>query len=127
MDWEEILLPFRAADDFQGSVLLAQEQNLLRLAAAWPLVPRQLLKPPSPGIMVDLEALWQQTRIDFRVWADLAQLQPLAVLRGFKVLKGMHIILPDGSLNYLAASLLQKEAAGRFMSEFGLKPGDLRR
>lgn len=127
MDWKTALLLHRAADDFHGSALLAQDQNLLRLAAAWPLVPRQLPPPPEPGIEVDLEGLWQKTRIDFRAWADLAQLQPLAVMRGFKVLKGMRIILPDGSLNHLADSLLQKEAAGRFMAEFGLKTRDLER
>jgi hypothetical protein len=127
MSWKEALLPHRAADDFQGSALLAQDQNLLRLAAAWPLVPRQLPEPPEPGMEVDLEALWQKTQIDFRAWADLAQLQPLAVMRGFKVLKGLRTILPDGSLNHLADSLLQKEAAGRFMAEFGLKPTDLKR
>jgi hypothetical protein len=127
MGWEKVLLPHRAADDFHGSALLAQDRNLLRLAAAWPLVPRQLPQPPEPGIEVDLEALWQKTKIDFRAWADLAQLQPLAVMRGFKVLKGMRTILPDGSLNHLADSLLQKEAAGRFMAEFGLKPADLKR
>lgn len=127
MGWEKVLLPHRAADDFQGSALLAQDPTLLRLAAAWPLVPRQLPEPPEPGMEVDLEGLWQQTKIDFRTWADLTQLQPLAVMRGFKALKGMRTILPDGSLNHLAASLLQKEAAGRFMAEFGLKPGDLKR
>jgi hypothetical protein len=127
MGWETALMPYRATDDFHGSALLAKDQNLLRLAAAWPLVPRQLPPPPEPGIEVDLEALWQKTKIDFRAWADLAQLQPLAVMQGFKILKGMRIILPNGSLNHMAASLLQKEAAGRFMAEFGLKPGDLKR
>lgn len=127
MGWEKALMLYRATDDFHGSALLAQDQNLLRLAAAWPLVPRQLPQPPEPGIEVDLEALWQKTKIDFGAWADLAQLQPLAVMRGFKVLKGMRIILPNGILNHMADSLLQKEAAGRFMAEFGLKPGDLKR
>jgi hypothetical protein len=127
MGWEEALLPYRATDDFQGSALLAQDQNLLRLGAAWPRVPRQLPQPPAPRTEVNLEALWQQTQIDFRAWADLTQLQPLAVMQGFKVLKGLGIILPDGTLSHLAASLLQKEAAGKFLTEFGLKPGDLKR
>jgi len=127
MGWEEALLPYRAADNFQGAALLAQDQNLLRLGAAWPLVPRRLPQPPAPGTEVNLEALWQQTQIDFRAWADLAQLQPLAVMRGFKVLKGLRLILPDGSLNHLAGSFLRKEAAGKFMAEFGLKPADLKR
>jgi hypothetical protein len=127
MGWEGALLPYRAADDFQGSALLAQDQNLMRLAAAWPMVPRQLPAPPDPGTEVDLEAIWQQTQIDFQAWADLAQLQPLAVMRGFKVLKGMRIILPDGSLNHIADNLLKKEAAGRFMAEFGIKAADLTR
>jgi hypothetical protein len=127
MGWEEALMLYQATDDFRGSALLTQDQNLLRLAAAWPLVPRQLPQPPEPGIEVDLEALWQKTQIDFKAWADLAQLQPLAVMQGFKVLKGMRIILPNGTLTHMANSLLQKEAAGRFMAEFGLKPGDLKR
>ncbi len=127
MGWEDALLPFRAADDFQGSALLAQDQNLLRLAAAWPWVPRQLPEPPELGKEIDLEALWWETKIDFQAWAALAQLLPLAVVRGFQVLKGLRVILPDGSLSHLADSLIQKEAAGRFMAEFGLKPGDLQR
>jgi len=127
MGWEEVLLPYRAADNFEGAALLAQDQNLLRLGAAWPLVPRHLPSPPASGTEVDLEALWQQIRIDFQAWADLAQLPPLAVMRGFKVLKGLRIILPDGSLTHLAASLLQKEAAGKFLAAFGLKSADLQR
>ncbi len=127
MGWEEALLPYRAADNFQGAALLAQDHNLLRLAAAWPLVPRQMPDPPALGTEVDLERLWQQAQIDFQTWAALVQLPPLVVMRGFKVLKGMRIILPDGSLHHLADSLLKKEAAGKFLAEFGLKSGDLKR
>jgi hypothetical protein len=127
MGWQKALLSYRALDNFQGAALLIQDQNLLRLAAAWPMVPRQFPETLEPGTEVNLEELWKATRIDFKAWASLAQLQPLAVMRGFKVLKGICIILPDGSLNHIADSLLQKEAAGKFISEFGLKFGDLKR
>jgi hypothetical protein len=127
MGWQKALLSYRALDNFQGAVLLIQDQNLLRLAAAWPMVPRQFPETLKQGTEVNLEELWKATRIDFKAWASLAQLQPLAVMRGFKVLKGNRIILPDGSLNHIADSLLQKEAAGKFISEFGLKFGDLKR
>ena len=127
MNWSETLLQFRAANNFHGAALLAQSQNLLRLAAAWPMVKRTLPNPPRPGEEVDLEKLWKATMIDFPGWAELTQLHPVAVMEGFKVLKGNQVILPDGSLNHVAETLLQKQAAGKFMAEMNIKPGDLRR
>ena len=127
MDWWESLLPLRAANNFQGAALLAQNQNLMRLAAAWPLVRRTLPDHQYIGNGSDLEKIWQATKIDFPGWAELTQLHPLVVMEGFKVLKGNQIILPDGTLNHLAETLLQKQAAGKFMAEMNIKPGDLRR
>ena len=127
MDWSEVLRPFRAANNFQGTALLAQSQNLLRLAASWPMVQRTLPPPPGPGAEVEVERVWKSTWIDFSGWAELSQLHPVVVLEGFKVLKATGIILPDGSLNHLAETLLNKQAAGKFMAEMNLKPGDLRR
>ena len=127
MNWWEALLPLRAANNFQGAALLAQDQNLMRLAAAWPLVRRTLPDHHCMGNEVDLEKIWQATKIDFPGWAELTQLHPLVVMEGFKVLKGNQIILPDGTLNHLAETLLQKQAAGKFMTEMNIKPGDLRR
>lgn len=127
MDWWEALLPLRAANNFQGAALLAQDQNLMRLAAAWPLVRRTLPDYLHLINEADLEKIWQATKIDFPGWAELTQLHPLVVMEGFKVLKGNQIILPDGTLNHLAETLLQKQAAGQFMTEMQIKPGDLRR
>lgn len=127
MSWLEALLPFRADNNFPGTALLTQSSNLLRLAAAWPLVKRTLPTPPGLGEEVDLEKVWQSTRIDFPGWAEMTQLHPVAVLAGFKVLKGNQIILPDGTLNHLAEALLKKQAAGKFMAEMELRPQDLRR
>ncbi|MDD2902508.1 MAG: hypothetical protein PHU44_08735 [Syntrophales bacterium] len=127
MTWLEALLPFRAQDNFEAAALLAQSKNLLRLGAAWPRVQRTLPDPPGPGEEVDLERLWEKTRIDFVGWGEMTGLHLVAVLAGFKVLKGSQIIFPDGTVSHLAAALLKKEAAGKFMAEMDLKPGDLRK
>lgn len=125
MTWLEALLPFRPQNNFEGASLLAQSQNLLRLAAAWPRVKRTLPDPPGPGVEVDLEEVWRVTKIDFFGWAEMTQLHLVAVLEGFKVLKGNQIILPDGTLCHLAEALLKKQAAGKFMAVMDLKPKDL--
>uniref|UniRef100_A0A7V4G7U8 Uncharacterized protein n=1 Tax=Desulfobacca acetoxidans TaxID=60893 RepID=A0A7V4G7U8_9BACT len=126
MGWPEALLIYRAADNFQGAALAAQDRTLLRLAAAWPLVKITPPEPPGPGEEVDLEEVWRKTRVDFEGWAELARLSPLAVMEGFRVLRGNRLILPDGTLNHLMETLLQKEAAGQFMAKLNLKPGDLK-
>ncbi|MGC8817696.1 MAG: hypothetical protein ACP5PX_07970 [Candidatus Hadarchaeum sp.] len=126
MGWREALLPYRAADNFQGAALVAQDKHLLRLAATWPLVPRTLPDPPGPGEEVDLDEVWRQTLIDFQGWAALSQLPHLVVMEGFKALKGGQVILPDGTLNHAVEALLQKEAAGQFMAKLNIKPGDLK-
>ena len=125
MSWQDALLIHRAAENYQGVALMVRDPVLLRLAAAWPKVKRQLPEPPPPGQQVDLETLWQKTRVDFREWAELAQVDALLVMEGWKVLKGNEIILPDGTLNHLADSVLKKEAAGQLLNQFGIKPGDL--
>jgi len=127
MAWLEALLPFRAQNNFEDAALLAQNQNLLRLAAAWPRVKRTLPEPPAPGEEVDLESLWKSTKIDFAYWAEMTQLHLLVVLEGFKVLKGNQIILPDSTLSHVSEAMLKKQAAGKFMAEMDLKPGDLRK
>ena len=127
MDWSEILLPLRAANNFQGTALLSQNQNLMRLAAAWPMVRRTLPDHLHMANEAEIEKVWQAMKIDFPRRAELTQLHPLVVMEGFKVLKGNQIILPDGTLNHLAETLLQKQAAGKFMTEMHIKPGDLRR
>jgi len=129
MGWAEALLAFRAADDplgFLGAALLAQDRHLFRLAAVWPRVGKTLPPPPAPGEEVDLEQVWSRTRIDFDGWAELARLNPLAVVQGFRVLQGNRIIFPDGTLSHQAEALLKKEAAGQFLAGMNLKPGDLK-
>ncbi|MDI6852955.1 MAG: hypothetical protein QME75_05045 [Deltaproteobacteria bacterium] len=126
MRWLEVLLPYRAADNFQGAALVAQDKHLLRLAATWSLVPRTLPDPPGPGKEVDLEEVWRQTSINFQGWVALSQLPHLVVMEGFKALKGTQVILPDGTLNHAVETLLQKEAAGQFMAKLNIKPGDLK-
>jgi hypothetical protein len=129
MGWAEALLPYRAADDHQGflgAALLAQDQYLFRLAAAWPRVEKTLPPEPAPGEEVDLEQVWRETKIDFNGWAELAQLNALAVVQGFKTLKGNCVIFPDGTLSHQAEALLKKEAAGKFMAQMNIKPGDLK-
>jgi hypothetical protein len=123
MTWSDALLIHRAAENYCGVALLVLDPVLMRLAAAWPQVKRQLPDPPSPGQEVDLEALWEKTKIDFRGWAELAQVNPLQVMEGWKVLRGNGIVLPDGSLCHLADGVLKKEAAGELLSQFGVKPG----
>ena len=76
---------------------------------------------------MDLEALWQKTGIDFQGWAELAQADPIQVLEGWTVLMGNGVILPDGTLHHLAASILKKAAAGTLMAEFGVKPGEMKK
>ena len=126
MGWPEAFLIYRAADNFQGAALVAQDRTLLRLAAAWPQVKKKTPSPPEPGQEVDLVEVWSETSVDFEDWARLTQLPALAVLAGFEMLKGNGLILPDGTLNHLVETLLQKEAAGMFMTKLGLKPGDLK-
>jgi hypothetical protein len=48
-------------------------------------------------------------------------------MEGWHVLMGNNVILPDGTLNHLADSIIKKEAAGTIMAEFGVKPGELKK
>ena len=75
---------------------------------------------------MNLKEVWGKTRVNFEHWAELAQLNLLVVMEGFRALKGNRLILPDGTLNHLVDTLLQKEAAGQFMAKMGLKAGDLK-
>ncbi|MFZ5451504.1 MAG: hypothetical protein ACOZF2_06495 [Thermodesulfobacteriota bacterium] len=127
MSWDNALLIHRAAENYQGVALMVRDPVLMSLAAAWPKVRRQLPDPPPPGQEVDLENLWEKTKIDFQGWAELAQADALQVMEGWKVLKGNEIILPDGSLNHLAESVLKKEAAGQLLNQFGIKPGEMKK
>jgi len=127
MSWNDALLLYRANENFQGAALLAQDSLLKRLAASWGQVPRKLPPLPPPGQEVDLEDLWKKTKIDFKGWGQLSGVSDVEVMTGFRILRGNGIILPDGSLHHLAEQLLKKEAAGRLMGEFGLKPGDLKK
>jgi len=127
MSWSDALLVHRAAENYHGVALMVRDPILMRLAAAWPQVKRQLPDPPPPDQEVDLEALWQKTKVDFQGWAELAQANPLQVLDGWQVLKGNGVILPDGTMNHLADSVLKKAAAGTLMAEFGVKPGEMKK
>ena len=127
MTWQDALLIHRAAENYQGVALMVRDPVLMRLAAAWPKVKRQLPEPPTQGQEVDLEALWQKTGIDFQGWAELAQVEALQVINGWQVLKGNGVILPDGTLNHLADSVLKKASAGTLMAEFGVKPGEMKK
>ncbi len=129
MGWDEVFLEYRASDDpqgFMGAALLAKDVLLMRLAATWPLVTRELPPPPPVGAEIDLNNIWSLTRINFSEWAALAQVGALQVVTGFAALKGNRIIFPDGSLSHQAEALLKKEAAGKFMAHMNIKPGDLK-
>ncbi|MBM4288521.1 MAG: hypothetical protein FJ135_10320 [Deltaproteobacteria bacterium] len=130
MAWSDALLPYRAEDNFRGAALVAQDKCLLRLAATWPFVKRKkvgdLPKHSSEDPEKILETYWKEVQPDFAHWSELSQLSPLVVLEGFRALKGNRLILPDGTLNHLVDTLLQKEAAGQFMAKLGLKAGDLK-
>lgn len=106
---------------------MVRDPILMRLAAAWPRVKRQLPALPSPGQEVDLEVLWQKTEIDFQEWRELAQVDATMVMQGWRILKGNGVILPDGTLNHLADSVLKKEAAGELLNQFGIKPGEMKK
>jgi len=127
VSWDNALLIYRAVENYHGVALMARDPILMRLAAAWPKVKRQLPAPPPPVKEVDLEALWQKTKVDFQGWAELAQVDICQVIEGWKVLMGNGVILPDGTLNHLADSILKKEAAGQLMAEFGIKPGEMKK
>jgi hypothetical protein len=129
MGWHEALLPYRASDDpqgFLGAALLAQDQQLFRLAATWPLVKKVLPPFPVSGGGIDLDQVWEQTIIDFEDWADLAQLPPLAVVMGFRTLKGARVVFPDGSLSHQAESVIKRGAATAFMAATGISGKDLK-
>ena len=49
MGWSEDLLPYRAEDNFRGAALVAQDKNLLRLAATWPLVEKTSPRTTGSG------------------------------------------------------------------------------
>jgi hypothetical protein len=126
MGWAEALLIYRAADNFQGAALVAQDRTLLKLTAAWPQV--NVIPPPPPPVEEELDwnQVWSQTKVDYEGWAQITRLSAIKVLTGFEVLVGNRLILPDGTLNHLVETLLQKEAAGQFMAKLNLKPGDLK-
>ena len=127
MSFQDALLVHRAAENYHGAALMVRDPILLRLAAAWPKVKRQLPGPPPPGQEVDLETLWAKTKVDFQGWGELAQADPIQVLEGWTVLMGNGVILPDGTLHHLADSILKKAAAGTLMGEFGVKPGVMKK
>ena len=127
MSWDNALLIHRAAENYQGVALMVRDPVLMRLAVAWPQVKRQLPDPPPPTTEVGLGGLWEKTKVDFQEWAELAQMDICQVMEGYKVLKGNFIILPDGTLNHLADSILKKAAAGTLMAEFGVKPGEMKK
>jgi hypothetical protein len=120
------LLTHRAAENFEGAALLSQSSVLKRLAAAWPRTRRSGEIVVADKSELTLEDLWQGVMVDFDHWEVLAQVSPVEVMEGYQVLRGNGIILPDGSLNHLAGSLLKKEAAGKLMADFGIKPGDMK-
>jgi len=126
MTWQDPLLIHRAADNFEGAALLSQSAVLKRLAAAWPKVKRRVCGPPPTPEEDALEVLWGQTQVDFDHWEVLAQVSPVEVMEGYQVLRGNGIILPDGSLNHMADNLLKKDAAGKLMADFGIKPGEMK-
>jgi hypothetical protein len=97
MGWAEVLLVYRAADNFQGAALVAQDRTLLKLAATWPQVKVVPPAPPPPGEEVDWNQVWSQTAVDFEGWAGITRLSALEVLTGFEVLMGNRLILPDGT------------------------------
>jgi hypothetical protein len=127
MSFQDALLIHRAAENYHGVALMARDPILMRLAAAWPKVKRQFPDSPPPGQEVNLGTLWQETRVDFQGWAELAQASPLQVMEGWHVLMSNNVILPDGTLNHLADSIIKKEAAGTIMAEFGVKPGEMKK
>jgi len=127
VSWDKALLIHRAAENYQGVALMVRDPILMRLAAAWPKVKRQLPDPPPPGQEVDLDALWQKTKVDFQGWAELAQVDICQAMDGWKVLMGNGVILPDGTLNHLADSVLKKEAAGEMLKQFGVKTGEVKK
>jgi len=98
MGWAEALLVYRAADNFRGAALVAQDRTLLKLAATWPFVKVTPPLPPPPGEEVDWNHVWSNTRVDFEGWAQMTQLPPVAVLAGFEALQRNRLILPDGTL-----------------------------
>lgn len=126
MSWDDALLIHRAAENFEGAALLSQSLILKRLAAAWPKTRRsgEIITSAQPDAA--LEDFWQGIMVDFDHWEVLAQVSPVEVMEGYQVLRGNGIILPDGTLNHVAESLLKKEAAGRLMGEFGIKPGGMK-
>jgi hypothetical protein len=129
MGWAEALLPYRASDDpqgFLGAALLAQDHALFRLAATWPRVKTVLPPPPGPGEEIELEKVWEQTRVDFDDWAELAQVNSLAAIRGFQVLKANGVVFPDGSLSHQAEAVLKRKAASAFMAATGIRDKDLK-
>ena len=62
MSFQDALLVHRAAENYHGAALMVRDPILMRLAAAWPKVKRQLPGPPPPGQEVDLETLWRKQR-----------------------------------------------------------------
>jgi len=129
MGWAEALLPYRAADDpqgFLGAALLAQDQTLFRLAATWPRVKKVLPPLPEPEEEIDLEKVWEQTRVDFDDWAELAQVNSLAAIRGFQVLRKNLIIFPPHFLSHQAEAVLKRGAASAFMTATGISGKDLK-
>jgi hypothetical protein len=127
MSWSDALLIHRASENYQAVALMVRDPVLMALAAAWPKVWRQLPDPPPPGQVVDLETLWEKTKIDFQGWAQLAHVEVLQVMEGWKVLRGNGLILPDGTLIHLADNLLKKESVGDLLKEFGIKPGEMKK
>jgi len=126
MSWSDALLIHRAAENFEGAALLSQSAVLKRLAAAWPKVRRsgEAVMPANPS--APLEDYWLGIMVDFNHWEVLARVSTVDVMEGYQVLRGNGIILPDGTLNHVAASLLKKEAAGKLMGEFGIRPGEMK-
>ena len=50
MSFQDALLVHRAAENYHGAALMVRDPILLRLAAAWPKVKRQLPDPPPQAL-----------------------------------------------------------------------------
>lgn len=89
----EALLEAWRAEPFDESALLLVDDLLLRLAAAWPSVPRRIVEPVRCR-----ENVWSWIRYDHRAWELISGVRVISWKTVLVRLIGLKLIAPDGTI-----------------------------
>lgn len=107
MEFELLLLRFKADPKNLNMMLLATDHELLRYSVIW----KQVLVERVSRYPLDdtWQALWECVRIDYDSIAMLADDEMVKARKTVERLKGLQLIYPDGTLPELAEIVIKKK------------------